>query len=184
MASSSTEIDLTSLPKNRAEALASGSLHYYTGKPCRRGHLAMRYASGKQCVLCGNLNSANFAKTPSGRDIRSRYRKTPNGRAVCRASNNGRRAMRNKALPAWEDIDAVREFILNCPLDHHVDHIIPLRGKNICGLHVLSNLQYLPAQENHSKRNRVDPLTLEAAVCVLPQYRSYRDTVPTSGTMD
>jgi hypothetical protein len=84
-----------------------------------------------------------------------------------------RRAVKFKAMPRWVDITKVNLFIDNCPVGFHIDHIIPLVGEAVCGLHALENLQYLPAQENRLKSNKIDPFSLEAVVCVLPAYRSY-----------
>lgn len=61
-----------------------------------------------------------------------------------------------KAVPTWADRESIRLFYENCPEGYHVDHIIPLRGDLVSGLHVLENLQYLPAVDNLKKSNRYD----------------------------
>jgi hypothetical protein len=59
-----------------------------------------------------------------------------------------------KRQPSWADKEKLQEFYANCPEGYHVDHIIPLRGKLVSGLHVPENLQYLPALENIKKGNK------------------------------
>lgn len=58
------------------------------------------------------------------------------------------------ATPIWADLNKIDSVYLNRPEGYHVDHIIPLRGENVCGLHIDSNLQYLKAEENMKKGNK------------------------------
>jgi hypothetical protein len=56
--------------------------------------------------------------------------------------------------PSWANQNAINFFYECCPKDCHVDHTIPLQGKNISGLHIETNLQWLPATENLKKGNK------------------------------
>lgn len=76
-----------------------------------------------------------------------------------------RRATKLKATPKWltkqqlaeiaNIYKQAKELEKKTGLKYHVDHIIPLKGKEVCGLHVPWNLQILTAQENLSKNNKV-----------------------------
>jgi hypothetical protein len=72
-----------------------------------------------------------------------------------RAKSAKRRAVKLQQTPKWADLKAIEQFYKNCPNGYEVDHIIPLKGKNVRGLHILENLQYLLKTENRSKGNRI-----------------------------
>ena len=59
--------------------------------------------------------------------------------------------------PPWADMAAIKVFYANTPYGFTVDHIVPLRGKLVSGLHVENNLQYLTQSENSKKRNKFNP---------------------------
>ena len=88
-----------------------------------------------------------------------------NNKAYWNARNSQRRAQKLKATPAWLNTDyawMIEEIYELCQLrskvtgvDHHVDHIVPLKGKTVCGLHVPWNLQVIPWYDNLTKRNNL-----------------------------
>lgn len=59
-----------------------------------------------------------------------------------------------QATPSWVDLKEIERIYRECPEGYHVDHIEPIKGKNVSGLHVPWNLQYLPAIENLRKSNK------------------------------
>ena len=74
------------------------------------------------------------------------------------------RAVKVQATPLWANkffiseayhLAALRTKITGLPWE--VDHIVPLRSKKVCGLHVEHNLRVILASENHSKGNRYWP---------------------------
>ncbi len=71
-----------------------------------------------------------------------------------------RRAKVLKATPSWADVEKINAVYAEAAalralgLDVHVDHIIPLQGCGVTGLHVHNNLQILLAYDNLAKGNR------------------------------
>jgi hypothetical protein len=79
------------------------------------------------------------------------YRKNPK---QTRARMAARDAAKLHRTPSWSQVATIAEFYSKCPAGFQVDHIVPLQGELVSGLHVIENLQYLTEWENKSKGNR------------------------------
>lgn len=60
-----------------------------------------------------------------------------------------------KRCPPWVDREELALIYAACPKGWHVDHIVPLNGRTVCGLHVPWNLQFLTPSDNRRKHNKV-----------------------------
>lgn len=123
----------------------------------------------KRCFKCNSIKALELCLTDGCcKECRHQYNVTElrrdlnkksqrvyyyNNIKYFRQKNAKYRAAHINACPAWANLEEIKQFYYNCPVGYHVDHIIPLQGKYVCGLHILNNLQYLTASENCSKSN-------------------------------
>ena len=95
---------------------------------------------------------------------RENNRLAVNARSLQWAKNNSekinakiakRRANKLQATPVWAELDLIKTVYVKAKqYGFEVDHVIPLQGKNVCGLHVWANLQLLDRSINSSKGNK------------------------------
>ena len=193
-------MDATNLPKTRAEAKAKGATHYFTGEPCKHGHIAARKTKGA-CVEClkaewqqATENRAEYFRAYNKReDIKERkhewyianheqVKQTAATRPVevlreyrnawkernklqVRADTKARRRKHRDATPPWltrkqkSEIRQLYQIAITMTKttgeQYVVDHIIPLRGEFVCGLHVPWNLRVITQEENLAKSNKL-----------------------------
>ncbi len=91
--------------------------------------------------------------------------KLPSARGRCRENCRRYYATKHNATPKWltkEQKQQIKDLYFlakDCQITsgypYHVDHIIPIKGKLVCGLHVPWNLQVVPADINVSKSNKL-----------------------------
>lgn len=110
------------------------------GKKLRTGHTRS----------CGCYRSEVTAPSQGKKNLKHGQSRT---KGYARFQSRMREIAERRQRPSWANMDKLREIYVNRPDGYHVDHIIPLRGKYVSGLHVENNLQYLPAKENMIKHN-------------------------------
>lgn len=84
-----------------------------------------------------------------------------NNRGKVNAYFAKRRVLRISATPSYANLAKIEEIYKEAArltketgIQHHVDHIVPLKGKTVSGLHHEDNLQILTATENLIKHNK------------------------------
>jgi hypothetical protein len=92
---------------------------------------------------------------------------TQNNKHRRAASTAKRHAAQMLRTPKWLSAEQLKEIETEYALrqwcsevmgeEYHVDHIIPLQGKKVSGLHVPWNLRVIPASENIRKLNKFNP---------------------------
>ena len=189
----------------RKQARAAGLTRYFTGKPCKRGHVAERRMSDG-CVVCMHQYATAWQKAnpekvkAKGLAYRAVNRERLNAKtaewrknnpeksaALTRAWNEANKekvkvtksawrkreagavneaqmrrfAAKKQRTPKWADLEKIKKVYDLCArfrslgCDFHVDHVIPLQGRNVCGLHVHNNLEIIEASKNRSKSNQL-----------------------------
>ncbi len=125
---------------NRAEKIAKRAIY-------RENNLDKISEAGSKYYI------ANKVKI---REYQSEYGRE--NRHIFNAKGMKRYAAKLNASPSWvtkEEHEAIKELYKEAQeKGMHVDHIVPLQGKNVCGLHVLANLQLLSPTDNLSKSNK------------------------------
>ena len=154
---------------NYKDAVKRGLKFYFTGKSCKNGHIAKRIIDQRICYECIKENRDVLNKRAKlwrinnpekSKAISSKWAKNNPKNCVKRVAK--RNAAKLQRIPPWIDltqkaeIDSIYEYcsaLRACGLNYHVDHIVPIQGKTVSGLHVPWNLQVIPAKENIIKSN-------------------------------
>lgn len=119
-----------------------------------------RYAKNPTKKLAQQRAAKAIDPIPFRLSLRNHYlRNKPVYKAKCAA----RRAAKLQATPLWYDklaIDAIyreaQRLTEETGIPHEVDHIVPLNGRGVCGLHIPINMRIITRAENRRKHNHVD----------------------------
>jgi hypothetical protein len=145
-----------------------GETFYFLATSCSRGHMAKRWVCNGGCAACVAEKRRATVEVRRQRDRQWRAvnpEKSFERNRKWRVANPGaknalvtaRKVAVKQRTPAWSDLDQIKAFyrlaaaFSKLYVPHHVDHIIPLNGKTVSGLHVPLNLRVIPATDNLHK---------------------------------
>lgn len=143
------------------KARETGLIKFEYHIPCKKcGGMLFTTSDGGGCHHCKVQKAYAYRKENPEKDRAARlatslkWAKENPGKALAKVRKREKHI--KLRTPAWADLEAIKAFYVNCPAGYHVDHIIPLQGRRVSGLHVQDNLQYLAAIDNLVKGNKFD----------------------------
>ena len=165
----------------RFEAIALGLTHYFTGTPCKHGHVEQRRVNDRVCMQCtrefhkkiretfprlhSEKKKASYERTKEHHLAQKKVYRQANKSKV-NALAKAYKVRKKNRMPKWVDKEhmwLIKEAYELAQLrtklfgfSWHVDHIIPIQGELVSGLHVIENLQVIPGIENIKKKNRFE----------------------------
>lgn len=118
-------------------------------------------AQNREMILATQKSCS--ARNPAPYRAATRKYKAAN-RGKVQAAGMLRHTRKIQRTPLWADLKKIERVYqearrISIALDesYHVDHVIPLRGKLVSGLHVHTNLQIIRGEENLQKNNAFAP---------------------------
>ncbi len=156
------DYSLTKVFKGNNAALSKFLSQLFPNRPKTRNNIKqwlLSLANLKYCPYCYEVKQfeefdINSNKGPQGLNA---YCKPCNllahGKEYYTNYEAKRKAEKLLRSPGWANLDKISRIYKDCPEGMEVDHIIPLRGSNVSGLHVENNLQYLSKSDNCIKSN-------------------------------
>lgn len=136
-------------------------LYYQENKEIAKAQRKVRYYKNQDRA---KKESRNWYHSNKERAAESRKKWLENNRGKANAIKKKYKLAKLSAMPSWlTELDEliINEYyeraakMSNDLIKFHVDHIVPLQGTNVSGLHVPWNLQVLEASKNISKSNKL-----------------------------